>query len=118
MEKKCKKKKKWKLSVKTRFRAALHHPSSSVCIARMELHPCTVRVGAGVHIWVGERIGRSLLLLLCHHHHLLLLLLLLLLLEHEGMLLLLHGSHLIAAGCGYGIGGVERVVHRLLHHWT
>ena len=70
----------------------------------MELHPCTVSLGAGVHIWVGERIGRSLLLLLCHHHHhLLLLLLLLLLLEHEGMLLLLHDSYLHVPGCGNGI---------------
>jgi len=63
----------------------------------MELHPCAVRVGAGVHIWVGERIGRSLLLLLCHRH------LLLLLLEHEGMLLLLHDSYLHVPGCGNGI---------------
>jgi hypothetical protein len=73
------------------------HPSSSVCVACIELHPCTIRVGAGVHIWVGEWIRRSLLLLLCLRH------LLLLLLEHEGMLLLLHDSHLHVPGCGIGI---------------
>lgn len=99
----------------------LHHPSSRVRVARVELHPCTIRVGGGGRIRVGKRIGRSLLLLLlCHHHHNHLLLLLLL--EHEGMLLLLlllHGSHLDVAGCGHGvIGGVERVVHLLLHHWA
>ena len=91
--------------------SALHHASSSVCVSGMELHSCAT---VHVHVRVGERIGRGLLLLCHHHHHLPLLLLL----EHEGMLLLRHRHHLHVAGCGNGIGGVERVVHRLLHHWT
>jgi hypothetical protein len=34
------------------------------------------------------------------------------------MLLLRHCRHLHVAGCSNGIGGVERVVHWLMHHWT